>query len=234
MKNKKCYIVFMLIGLFFFGSFSNVLAEDRFNIDDQSITAIVDKSMKDNTAISADGYTEIAWKIKLRNDTDKPVSTDVTVAFLNSEKDKLGVATKTSKFEPGESKIVSSTVLLRSALAQKIASGYVAVAEAENALDAEAHSVSATIDDSLKAGLAENSDQYIKIAYTVKLRNKTNKPMTPDITIAFLNGDNDQLGKEAMKTSLFKAGEVKTISDTIVLRASEVKQIAAGQVSIVK
>ena len=232
MKDKKRYIVLTILGLFIFGSFSNALAEDRFPIDNQSIAAIVDQSSKNTSVTSSGEYTEIAWKVKLRNDTDKPISSDVSVAFLNSDQDKLAVTTKTAEIKPGESKVVSNTVLLRSVLAQKIASGYVAVAKAEN--DTENHSLSALIDDSIKAGLSENSGKYIRIAYKVKLRNETNQPMTRDITIAFLDSDNDQVGKQETLTSSFKPGESKTISDTIVIRTSDVKRIASGQVYIDK
>jgi len=42
------------------------------------------------------------------------------------------------------------------------------------------------------------------------------------------------VGKQETLTSSFKPGELKTISDTIVLRTSDVKRIAAGLVSIAK
>jgi len=176
MKSNKRYIVLTILGLFVFGSFSSALAEDRFDIDNQSIAAIVEHNSKGMASISSDGYIEIAWKVKMRNDTDTPVSSDVTVAFLNSNNDKLAVATKTAKIEPGESQLVSNTVLLRSVLAQKITSGYVEIAKAEN--DTENHSLSAMIDNSVKAGLSESSDKYVRIAYKVKLRNETNQPTT--------------------------------------------------------
>jgi hypothetical protein len=96
MKVSKCYVALLFIGALFLGAYSNAMAESRFAIDGQSIKDIVEQSAKGSIDFSSNNYTEIAWKVKLHNSSDKPISFDITVAFLDTAKDKLGETTKTS------------------------------------------------------------------------------------------------------------------------------------------
>lgn len=222
----------IVIGALFFLVSSNAMAETRFTIDTQSIKSIVKQSQNGNGSESA-GYTEIASKVKLQNNSDSPLAFDVTVTYLNAEKDKLGEATKTCRIKSGESKMVSSLVLLDPEVASQIDSGYVTIAKADNAVDAETHSIIATVGDTLKADIPDTSDTYIKIDYNVKLRNNSSKPVTSDLTVAFLDEENVKIGEARTKGS-FNAGELKTISDTIVLRTSDASRISSSRVTIQK
>ena len=234
MKISRFFVTLLLIGALFFMVTSSSMAETRFSIDKQSIEAIVKQSM-DGNGFGSSGYTEIASKVKLQNSSDRPLSFDVTVTFVNSGKDKLGEATKTCKIKAGESKVVSNLVLLDPSVANQIDSGYVTIANDEIAGEAESHSIIATVGDDFKENIniADVSDRYVKIDYNVKLRNKSSKPVTSDLTIAFLDEDNVKI-KEARTKGTFEAGELKTITDTIVLRTSDAARISKSHVIIEK
>lgn len=203
MKALKCYVALLFIGVLFFGAYSNAMAESRFAIDDQSIKDIIDQSTKGSSAFSSKNYTEIAWKVKLHNSSDKPITFDITVAFLDSAKDKLGETTRTSKIKPGESKMVSNLVLMPANQAGQIDSGYVAIEKSgSSVVDTMAQNLFATVGvDNLNKGFVDNSRKLIKIGYNVKLRNTTNKPMTRDINIAFLDENNEQIGEKYFANS---------------------------------
>lgn len=234
MKMSRFFVTLLLIGGLFLMVSSSSMAENRFTIDKESIQSIIDQSMNGAKGFKPDGYTEIAWKVKLQNSSDEPLAFDVTVAFVNSEKDKLGEATKTCKIKPGESKMVSNLILLDSTTAKQIDSGYVSIEKAENVVVAEeTHSIVATVGDGFKENVADISDKYIKIDYNVKLRNKSDKPVTSDLTIAFLDENNVKIGEGRARGS-FEAGELKTITDTIVLRTSDASRIASSHVTIQK
>ena len=235
MKMQKSFISLLLIGGLFFTLSSTSMAESRFTIDKESIKSIVDQSNVGSHGLSSGDYTEIAWKVKLQNNSDNPLSFDVTVSFVNSEKDKLGETTRTCKIGAGESKIVSNLILLNSAVANQIDSGYVSIKKSESAAstEPEIHNIIATVDDSFKKNIADGSDKYIKIDYNVKLRNKSAKPVSSDLTIAFLDEDNVKVGVARAKGS-FEAGELKTITDTIVLRTSDASRISGSRVTIEK
>lgn len=234
MNVSKFFIALFLVGGLFFMLSSNSMAENRFTIDNESIKSIVEQSRSGRSAFSSEGYTEIAWKVKLSNSSDKPLAFDITVAFVNVEDDTLGKTTRTSKLQPGESKMVSNLVLLKADQAKQIDSGYVSIAKkAGKTVDTEAHSIIATVGENIKVGIADHSDKYVKMDYNVKLRNKSSKPVTSDLTVAFLDEDNVKIGETKTKSS-FKAGESKTITDTIVLRTSDISRIKSGHVSIEK
>ena len=234
MKSSRFFTIILLIAGLFFMLSSNSMADTRFSIDKQSIKNIVEQSLNGNgSGFKPSGYTEIASKVKLQNSSDKRLTFDVTVTFVNAEKDKLGEATKTCKIKPGESKTVSSLVLLEPYEASKIDSGYVTITSAGNTVDAETHSLIATVNKDIKNEIANVSDKYVKIDYNVKLRNRSSKPVSSDLTIAFLDEDNVKIGEARTKGS-FEAGESKTITDTIVLRTSDASRISSSRVTIQK
>lgn len=232
MKSLRIFATLLLIGGLVFMVTSNSMAKTRFTLDKDSIESIIEQSRHGKGLIS-DGYTEIASKIKLQNSSDKPLTFDVAVTFVDAKSNKLGETTKTCRIDAGESKTVSNLVLLDPETADKIDSGYVTITNAEDAIDVESHRIIATVGDNLKEDLAFASDRYIKLDYNVKLRNKSSKPVTSDLTIAFLDEDNVTIGKARTKGS-FEAGELKTISDTIVLRTSDASRIASTHVTIEK
>lgn len=87
------------------------------------------------------------------------------------------------------------------------------------------------LDHSIKAVAAVSSGRYIKIAWSVKLRNEISESMTCVISVSFLDGNRVKLGT-ANKTSKLDPNESKTITDTVVLSTSLAKRIATGEVSV--
>ena len=116
------------------------MAKTSFTLEKESIKNVVEQS-RHGKGLTLDGYLEIVSKVKLRNNSDKPLTFDVTVAFVDSENDKLGEATETCRIKPGESKKVSNLILLDSNTATKIDSGYVTISNLENTVDVEAHNI---------------------------------------------------------------------------------------------
>jgi hypothetical protein len=232
MKHSRFFVTLLLIsGLFFLVS-SSAMAKTRYTLEKESIKNVI-KQDRYGMGLTSDGYTEIVSKVKLRNSSNKTTTFDIVVTFVNAEKDTLGEATKSCQIQAGESKIVSAQVLLDSKVADQIDSGYVTISDSEEAIEVETHSKTATMGDNLKENIAFSSDRYIKVDYNVKLRNKSDKPVTSDLTIAFLDKDNVKVG-EARTTGFFDAGELKTISDTVVLRTSDASRIATSRVTIEK
>ena len=74
-----------------------------YTLEKESIKNGINQS-RHGKGLTSDGYLEIVSKVKLRNSSDKPLTLDVTVAFIDSENDKLGETTGTCRIEPGESK----------------------------------------------------------------------------------------------------------------------------------
>jgi len=87
------------------------------------------------------------------------------------------------------------------------------------------------LDHSIKAVATVSSGKFIKIAWTVQLRNEIDTPMTCVISVAFLDGNKEKLGT-ANKTSTLDPKESKTITDTVVLSTSLAQRIATGEVSV--
>lgn len=126
MKISRLFISLILIGGLVFMVSTNSMASTNFTLEKESIKNVVDRN-RHGKGLTLDGYLEIVSKVKLRNNSDKPLDFDVTVTFVNSEKDKLGEATETFRIEPGESKKVSNLILLDSNTANQIDSGYVTI-----------------------------------------------------------------------------------------------------------
>lgn len=223
MRNFKYYLsILVIIGLFI-GMNSNSFAEEKYTIDDQSIQNLINQT-------NNFGTTEIEWKAKVKNNTDKPITFDVTVDFLNSDNEKLGETSKTRRIPAGKSKVVSNKVLLSSSKVKEIISGYVVVTKVEESFDKKPQTITAKI-SSLKKSVKNMSDK-IQLAYNIKLKNNTDKPLTRDITVAFLDEDNNRIGSETRTTSSFNAWESKVISDTMILNATAANKIATGHVII--
>ncbi|NLD35950.1 MAG: hypothetical protein GX654_03690 [Desulfatiglans sp.] len=224
MKNTRLFIgVLLIIGLMV--STSNTFAGGKYNIDEQSIKKIAEDAPNK-------GKTEIIWKATVKNNADKPVTFDVTVDFVNSENEKVGQASKTRTIPAGESKIVSNRVVLNGADAKEINSGYVVISKVEESADKKGQELSANLGDSIKGKFKKISDNMVEVAYSVKLKNNTDKAMTKDITVAFMDENSRSVGSKTKTTSSFNAGESKVITDTITLTATEANRIATGHVTI--
>jgi len=87
------------------------------------------------------------------------------------------------------------------------------------------------LDHSIKAVATVSSGKFIKIAWTVHLRNEIGQPMTCVVSVAFLDGNKEKLGT-ANKTSTLNPNESKTITDTVVLSAPLAQRIATGEVTV--
>jgi hypothetical protein len=97
--------------------------------------------------------------------------------------------------------------------------------------DALAQDHIVVLEQDIKAVSAVSSGRYIKIAWKVKLQNKTNKPIACDVAVLFLNSGQENIGK-ASKTSTLEPNEIKIVSDTVLLEASVANQIATCAVSV--
>jgi len=100
-----------------------------------------------------------------------------------------------------------------------------------NTYDGLAQDNITVLEQDIKAVSAVSSGRYIKIAWAVKLQNKANKPIICDVTIIFLNVNQENIGKSS-KTSTLESNEIKTVSDTVLLQGSIANQIASCMVSI--
>jgi hypothetical protein len=224
MKNTKFFIcVLFIIGLMV--TTTNTFAEEKYNINEQSIKKIA------NGATDV-GKTEIIWKATVKNNTDKPVTFDVSVDFVNSANEKVGQATKTRTIAAGESKVISNRMVLDGSDAKDINSGYVVISKVEESADKKGQILSANLGDSIKGKFKKISDDMVELAYSVKLKNNTDKAMTKDITVAFMDENSNSVGMKTKTTSSFNAGESKVITDTITLTASDANRIATGHVTI--
>jgi hypothetical protein len=224
MKSTKIFIgVLLIIGLVV--STSNTFAEEKYSIDGQSIKKIADSA-------TDKAKTEIIWKATVKNNTDKPVTFDVSVDFVNSENEKVGQATKTRTIPAGESKVVSNRVVLDGSDAKDINSGYVVISKVEESADKKGQVLSANLGDTIKGKFKKISNDMVELAYSIKLKNNTDKAMRKDITVAFMDEMSRNVGSRTRTTSSFNAGESKVITDTITLTASDANRIATGSVTI--
>jgi hypothetical protein len=224
MRNTKFFIgVLMVIGLLI--SISNTFAEEKYSIDEQSIKKIAEGAADTDK-------TEIVWKATVKNNTDKPVTFDVSVDFVNSDNEKVGQATKTRTIPAGESKVVSNKMVLNGEEAKDINSGHVVISKVEESADNKGQVLSANLGDSIKGKFKKISDDMVELAYSVKLKNNTDKAMTKDITVAFMDQNSKSVGSRTRTTSSFNAGESKVITDTITLSAADANRIATGNVTI--
>ena len=97
--------------------------------------------------------------------------------------------------------------------------------------DAWAQDGVAIVSHSIKPVSAGSSARFIKVAWKVKLRNEIRKPVTVAILFSFLDENEDQVAK-AEKTVTLKAREMKTASDTVLIRSAEANKIATCDVSV--
>ncbi|GEM_PF-3317708 len=224
MKNTRIFMgILLIIGLMV--TTSHTFAEEKYSIDEQSIKKITD--------IASDrDKTEIIWKAIVKNNSDQPVTFDVTVDFVNSQNEKVGQATKTRTIPAGESKVVSNRMVLDGSDVKDINSGYVVISKVEESADKKGQVLKANLGDSIKGKFKKISDNMVELAYSVKLRNNTDKAMTKDITVAFMDEYSRSVGSKTKTTSSFNAGESKVITDTITLTATEANRIATGHVTI--
>ena len=129
MKDTKRFIVVLFVGLLIFGSYSTAMAEQRIEIESQSIKALVEEVVNSFPTITEGDYVTISWTVKLRNNSDEPLTRDITLTFMDDGNAKLDKTTVTSKLDAGSSTTVSDNLRIRRTIAKRIASGYVSVVQ---------------------------------------------------------------------------------------------------------
>lgn len=123
MRNTKRCLILVCSVLFILGTYSTVLAENGISIIDHSIKAVA--------TVSSGRFIKIAWQVKLKNETNAPLTQLITVSFLDGNKENLGNASKTSKLAAGELTTITDTVVLPTAVAKRIATGLVKTTNAD-------------------------------------------------------------------------------------------------------
>jgi len=93
----------------------------------QDDVLILDYSIKPVSAVSSGRFIKIAWKVKLRNEFSKPKTVLILFSFLDENEDQVEKVSKTRTLKAREERTVSDTVLVRAALANKIAACDVSV-----------------------------------------------------------------------------------------------------------
>ena len=218
MRNIKFYIsMVMVIGLFISLN-STSFAGERYNIDVDSVKKAAKSSSWGNQA-------EIEWNAKITNKTDESQNYEVKVNFLDSNNNKIEETTKITSISPNGTKIVTQQMNISAANFKAIDSGYITISKIEE------QTLTAKLEKYMDMMTNKNSDGSIELSYSVKLRNNTDKAMIRNITVAFLDANNNHVKSETVKTS-FDAGEAKLIKDTLELSAYDAARIATSHVTI--
>ena len=114
-KNQALLVPCLLFMLFN----SHALAED-------SIT-VLEHSVKPVAAVSSGRYIETAWKVKLCNESEDPVTCVVEIFFKDKNEDSLKKTKKEIELKGHEVSTCSDTVLLRSSIVSEIVSTDISV-----------------------------------------------------------------------------------------------------------
>lgn len=223
MRSIKFYISMVIaIGLFI-GVNSTSFAEERYDINVDSIKKEIKQSMWGGAKV-------IEWKAKVRNNSDKSQTYEVKINFLNNNNVNIKEAAKIVTVNPNETKGLNYDMKFDSSTAMEIESGYITIAKVDEIAD-KAQTLTARLDKNMDLSMVSISDSSVELAYSVKLRNNTDRTMTRNVTVSFLDADNNHVRSETRKAT-FAAGELKLISDRLVVRASEAEKIATGHVTI--
>lgn len=225
MRNISIKLVFLLVSLLVLGISSNSFAEKRYNIDDNGIKDMLSYQS------SLNGKDEITWTAWVRNNSDKTTTYNVTVNFLNGD-ETISQASKLVEIMPNRSKKISNTMILSSSKVDKIDSGYVVVSKIGEVVAEKKQTLSAKIETGVNKNITKSGNNLVELDYNIRLKNNTDKPVKREITIAFLDDNNNRIGSGTRMTSSFKAGESKLISNTILINASDAERISTGQVTI--
>ena len=87
------------------------------------------------------------------------------------------------------------------------------------------------LDQSIGPVSVVSQGRFYKIGWRVKLRNEAPEPQTCEITLYFLNRDDEVIG-ETSKTQTLQARESKTVKGSVQFRKSIAQQIATCDVSV--
>ena len=223
MRNIKFYIsMVMVIGLFF-GINSSSFAGERYSINLDNLKRAAKKSIW-----SEDG--KVSWTAKLRNTTEKIQTYKVKVDFLNSNNENIREVTRTATINPNETKSVYYDFTLSASKIREIDSGYIAISKIEE-IAGNGQTLTARLDKNIDLDMGRDYGSSIELSYFFKLKNNTDKTMTRNVTVAFLDADNNHVRSETRRAT-FSAGESKLISDKLIVSASDAGRIATGNVII--
>ena len=225
MRNIRFYIsLIMIIGLFI-GINSNSFAGERYNIDINNFKKAVIQNIWD-------GNADVTWEAKVRNNTDHPKTYLVKVEFFNRANEQMREASKTVTINPSDVKAVSYKLGISSSRIKDIDSGFITISDVEDlAENNQAHVFNAFLQRDIDIDIASISDYSVELSYSVKVRNNTDKAMTRNVTIEFFDKDNNHIKTEKKRTT-FTAGEIKMISDKLVVSTSDAKKITKGHVIV--
>lgn len=218
MRNIKFYISMVMVIGFFLSVSSSSFAEENYSIDVENIKKIAEQG-------NWDGSTEIDCNAKIKNNTDSPQSYEVIVNFLNNDNEKIHEESKIATLDANEMKVISNRFSLRSEKIKEINSGYATIAKLKK------HILTAKVNKNMDFNTNRVSDDSVEVAYSVKLKNNTDKSMTRNVTIAFYDADNNYVKSETRQAT-FHAGESKKINNTVLLNIADAGRIAKGHVTI--
>ena len=226
MRSIKFYISMAMIIGFFLSVNSISYAKERYNID---VTNIKQKAGESKWL---GDIIEVESNVTVRNKTDKTQKYKIEVYFLNSNNDKISKVTKKARISPNQKRIVSQKLNLRSFSVREIESAYVVVSNAEKEVnDYTEQTIATNLGKNINVKFKGLTRDSVELKYLVKLRNNTDKTMTRNVTVAFLDAENNQIESETTKAA-FNAGELKMIADTLKLSTADAEKISTGHVTI--
>ena len=222
MRSIKFYMSMVII-IGFLSVYTTSFAGERYSINVDSI-----KKAAQNGIWDVNG--KIAWTAKVRNTTEKSQTYEVKVDFLNNDNENIQEISRIATINPHETKAVNYEFTLSTSKFRKIDSGYITVSKVEKNAKNE-QTLTAKIDKRMNSYFNRLSNSSVLVDYSVKLKNNTDKAMIRNVTVAFLDAENNHVKSETRKAS-FNAGESKLITYSLELKPSDAARIATGHVTI--
>lgn len=91
--------------------------------------AVVQYELKPVESVNSGRQIKTQWNARLRNKTSGPVSFSITIVFVDSNNETLKEATSQCELEAYETKSFKDTVLVKTSIANKIASTRLKIGE---------------------------------------------------------------------------------------------------------
>ena len=114
------------------------------------------------------------------------------VNFLDSNNNKIRETTKITSISPNVTKVVAQKISLTVTDFMDINSGYITISKVEE------QTLTAKLEKYMSMITNKSSDDSVELAYSVKLRNNTDKAMIRNITVAFLDANNNHVKSETV------------------------------------
>jgi len=117
MRHYRMYFLLLVSCLFIICCpYSKTLAKDNIAV------LVLDHSVKPVDTVSSGRFLEIVWEVKLCNKEEEPVNLIITILFMDKNEDTLEKAEKKCAIKANETRIYSDTLLLRTSIAEEVAS----------------------------------------------------------------------------------------------------------------